>query len=375
MLRTIEEMPMPEAGRVLKAAIVGLAHLHPRSYMPLFKAVEATQVTAAVEADEALREAFCRDFSVRGYDSVEEMLAAERPDIAAIFLPHADCPAAAEACAAAGAHLMVEKPMAASAEGARRIAAAGRRHDVKVTTGYCWRLHPAAREFKRLVSSGAIGRPVGAEGRCAAGRLQRYIDGHASWMLQQAKSGGGPMYNLGVHWIDLFRWLLEDEVAEVSGRNVKVNTAYDIEDNSFAHLRFTSGAIAALDISYTIPDAFPHGRDLYLSVRGTQGAVSWAPAYEGQKDVLAVCSDHPDFAGAPRRELSFELEKVAGYSGAMGLSYVRDFVDAVRTGRDPQITAEDGVRALDVVEAVYESAGNNRWTAVGEAEKHGDRRS
>jgi predicted dehydrogenase len=355
---------MAEAERVLKVAIVGLGHLHPRSYMPLFRAVKATRVTAAVEADTALREAFCREFELTGYDSLDRMLAAEQPDIAAIFLPHSDCPEAAEVCAAAGAHLMVEKPMAASAPGARRIAAAARSHNVKVTTGYCWRLHPAAREFKRLVASGVIGKPVGAEGRCAAGRLQRYIDGHASWMLERARSGGGPMYNLGVHWIDLFRWMLEDEVVEVSGRNVKVNTGYDIEDNSFAHLRFSSGAIVSLDISYTVPDAFPYGRDLYVAIRGTQGVVSWSPAYEGQQDVLSVCSDHPDFGGSPRRQLSFELEKVAGYSGAMGLSYVRDFAAAVISGRDPLITAEDGVRALEVVEAVYRSAERSAWVAV-----------
>jgi hypothetical protein len=46
-----------------------------------------------------------------------------------------------------------------------------------------------------------------------------------------------------------------------------VNTAYDIEDNSFALLKFSGGAIATLSISYTVPDAFPCGRDLYLSVR------------------------------------------------------------------------------------------------------------
>ena len=59
----------------------------------------------------------------------------------------------------------------------------------------------------------------------AAGRLGRYIDGNAAWMLQKARSGGGPIFNLGVHWIDLFRWLLDDEVVSVTGRNVKVDCA------------------------------------------------------------------------------------------------------------------------------------------------------
>ena len=122
------------------------------------------------------------------------------------------------------------------------VARAAREAKVKLTTGYCWRLHPAAVALKRIVRSGILGSIVGGEGRCAAGRLQRYTDGNASWMLQREISGGGPMINLGVHWIDLFRWMLEDEVVEVSGRNVKVSGEFDVEDNSFAHLRFSQGA-------------------------------------------------------------------------------------------------------------------------------------
>ena len=78
-------------------------------------------------------------------------------------------------------------------------------------------------------------------------------------MLTRALSGGGPMWNLGVHWIDLYRWLLDDEVVDVVGRNVKVNTEYDIEDNSFALVTFSKGTVLSLDISYTVPDAYPAG--------------------------------------------------------------------------------------------------------------------
>lgn len=350
--------------QVLKVGIVGLSHLHPRLYMPLFRTVPTTQVVAACETNARVRGAFCDEFGVEGHDSLEGMLDGHELDIAAIFLPHADCPGAAEACAKAGLHLMVEKPMSADVEGAERIVQAASANGVKLTTGYCWRMHPVAHEFKRLLQSGVVGDLVGAEGRCAAGRLQRYIDGNASWMLQKARSGGGPMYNLGVHWIDLFRWMFEDEVVETCGQNVKVNQEFDIEDNSFAHLRFSKGTIAALDISYTVPDSFPYGRDLYVAARGTKGAISWAPAYEGEKDVLFVCSDDESFAGSPRRELAFELDPVAGYSGVMGLGYIKDFADAILTDRPPSITGEDGVAALKVVEAIYTSAEERRWVAV-----------
>ncbi len=354
--------------QALKLGIVGLGHLHPRLYMPLFRQVPSLQVVAVSEKDSSLRSPFCAEFKVDGYPDLDQMLSSTDLDAAAIFLPHADCPQAAELCARAGLHLMVEKPMASSSAGVARINQAAVENNVRLTTGYCWRMHPVAREFKRLIQSGVIGQPVGAEGRCAAGRLQRYIDGNSAWMLERSRSGGGPMFNLGVHWIDLFRWFFEDEVSEVCGQNVKVNLEYDIEDNSFALLRFNRGVIASIDISYTVPDSFPHGRDLYLSVRGTQGAVSWAPAYEGEKDVLSVCSDHPDFGGSPRRELVFELESVAGYSGVMGLEYVRDFADAILEGRDPAITGQDGLAALKVVEAIYTAAEKRCWVEVEDAE-------
>jgi predicted dehydrogenase len=345
-------------------AVVGLGHLHPRLYMPLFASLPETQVTAVVEADADLRRAFAADFKVQAYSNVAALLKEQRPEAAFVFLPHADCPAAAEALARAGVHLFVEKPMAASAAGAERIERAARKARVRLATGYCWRLHPAAREIKSLVASGVLGDIVGGEGRIAAGRLQRYLDGHSPWMLDRKRSGGGPMYNLGVHWIDLLRWMLNDEVAEVSGRNVQVNTRYDIEDNSFAHLRFRKGAVVALDISYTVPDAFPYGRDLYLSLRGTRGVVSWAPAYEGEKDVVFVVSDDPRFAGSPKRHLQFDLEPVKGYSGYMGREIIRAFVQAIRKGGEPPVTGRDGVAALKVVEAVYRSAERKRWVEV-----------
>lgn len=347
---------------VLNVGVVGLGHLHPRLYMPLFDSVPSVRAVAVAEADDGMREAFAADFGIPGYATLDEMLNAEQLDIAAIFLPHADCPDAALTCAGKGLHLMIEKPVAASAEGAARIVSAAKSAGVKLTTGYCWRIHPVAVEIRRIIQSGVLGTIVGGEGRCAAGRLQRYIDGNSSWMLDPKISGGGPLYNLGVHWIDLFRWMLQDEVAGASGCNVRVNTQYDIEDNSFAQIRFDGGAIVALDISYTVPDSFPHGRDLYIGIRGTKGVVSWSPAYEGAKDVLFVCSDDESVGGVKEQE--FELEPTPGYSGYMGREYVRLFAEAIQEDKEPPITGEDGVAALRVVEAIYASAAEGRWVDV-----------
>jgi predicted dehydrogenase len=340
----------------LKVGILGLAHLHPRSYMPVFGAVKEFAVVAAADANPALAGGFAKDFSLRSYTDWRRLIEEEKIDLAAVFLPHAGCPEAAAACAERGIHVMVEKPMAADSAGVRRMLDAAGNAGVLLTTPYVWRYHPVARQMKKYIRDGVLGRVVGCEGRCAAGRLQRYIDGHAAWMLEKARSGGGPMYNLGVHWIDLYRWLLDDEVVEVLAKNVKVNTEYDIEDNSFALLTFSRGAVVALDISYTVPDSYPHGRDLHLSLKGTGGVLSWSPSYEGVKEALFVCSDTGEFASAPRRHIEFELEPHPGYAGILGVRFLADVAAAIGNRTAPPITGEDGLRAIEVAEAVYRSA-------------------
>jgi len=344
----------------LSVSILGLSHLHPRSYMTLFQAIPGVEVTAASDANPAVLENFVKDFQVHGYADWRELIEKERLNLAAIFLPHADCPEAAVACAERGVHVLVEKPMAASAEGVRSMIAAARKAGVILSTPYAWRFHPVAQEMRRLVVGGVTGRIVGCEGRCAAGRLSRYIDGNAGWMLEKARSGGGAMLNLGVHWIDLYRWLLSDEVVEVIGKTVRANQQYDIEDNCFALLTFARGTVLALDISYTVPNSYPFGRDLYLALRGTGGVLSWSPSYEGVKERLFVCSDTGEYSQPDHQHLDFELPPQPGYAGVMGHRFLSELMDSIRAGKPPAITGYDGLRALEVAEAIYQSAESGR---------------
>jgi UDP-N-acetylglucosamine 3-dehydrogenase len=342
--------------RPLRVGIIGLAHLHPRTYLPHFQATPATKVVAASDPIEGLRQGFENDFGVPTYAHWKKLLAQEEIDLAYIFLPHDECPPAAIACAERKIPVVVEKPVANTAARAAKVAAACKKHRVLFSTPYLWRYHPVCREMKRIVDSGVLGRIVGCEGRCAAGGVHRYVEAHAGWMLQRKKSGGGPMYNLGVHWIDLFRWLLGSEIAEVTGKNVHVDERYDVEDNSFALCTFQTGAVLSLDISYTVPDSYPFGRDLYLAIRGTKGCINYSPAFEGTRQTLFVCSGDPRFGGAPRKTIDFELDEKPGYCGSLGLEYVAEIAEDVRRRRKPQIGAEDALRALEVVEAIYKSA-------------------
>jgi myo-inositol 2-dehydrogenase/D-chiro-inositol 1-dehydrogenase len=340
----------------INIAIIGLRHLHPRSYMTHFKMIDEVDVIAVAEDNESIRSQFVKDFDIHGYSHWTELFEKEPIDLAAIFLPHIQCPDAALDAIDRGINVMIEKPMTVDSASAQKIVDQAGKRNMMVTTPYVWRYHPVVKDIKQILETGFLGQVIGCTGRCAAGRLQRYIDGNAEWMLDAKQSGGGPMYNLGVHWIDLFNWLLGSSAKSAFGTNVKVNQSYNIEDNSSAILMYENGTVLNLDISYTVPEAYPHGRDLFIGIRGTRGVINWSPAYEGEKDELFICSDHDSFKGAPIQRRSYELTPVAGYSGIMGLHYLKDVAQAIRDGKPAPISGEDGVSVLRIVEAIYKSA-------------------
>lgn len=354
------------SGKVLKGAIIGLQHLHPKGYMTLFRAIPKAEIVCAYDPDTELLKSFCDEFGLKGYTDLDRMLKEQALDLAVIFLPHSDCAEAAIKCARAGLHLMLEKPVADTSEAALRIAGAAAECGVKLTTGYCWRYHPVVRRMKEIVEQGLIGRLVSVEARLSAGRVERYLVGHSEWMLKKSKSGGGPMYNLGVHWLDLIRYVTQETVREVCAVNTRTSEKYDIEDSSLVLMKFTSGAAGVLTTSYIVPDSFPGGRDLYIGFRGTKGVMSYSPVYQGeqatgtapQTEILEVC--YADKA----QQLRFEVEPVAGYSGYIGKAYVEGFVEAILQDREPDIGAGEAIAVLKVVEAIYASVAKKQWIEV-----------
>ena len=352
--------------QTLGVGIIGLHHLHPVDYLPHFEAIPQTEVRAIAEADGAYLDRVCGETGLPGYADYKALLERDDIGLVVIFLPHSECPEAVERAANAGVHTVVEKPMADTSDGIRRMIAATEKAGVLLSSPYTWRAHPVARQIKRLIDDGVLGEIVALEGRCAAGSPMRYLEnGISPWLVRKAAAGGGPLHNLGVHWIDLFRWFLKEEVASVTGMVSHIQHRLDVEDNSFGILRFTGGATAALDISYSVPQFFPAGRDLFISVRGTQGALSWSPAWGGTADEVFIVSDHPDYIDGTVSTLQIGSRAVPGYGGISGLAYLRETAEAILAGRRPEVTGIDGLRALEVVEALYESSETGRAVSVG----------
>ena len=341
----------------IRIGIIGLQHMHPRFYISVFNAVQDTLPVAVVEPDAALRKAFCTDFKLAGYATTAEMLHSENLDAAALFLPHADFPEVAVECAEHGLHLMVDKPMAATTRGAEQIVQAAAKHGVQLTTGYYFRIHPGAIEIRHLVQSGAIGRVVSGEINWPSGGVHRYLEGHSGWMLDKNRSGGGPLHNLGVHYIDLLRHILGDEVVTATGRTAKFSTEYSIEDICTAQLEFSKGALVSLSTAYL--DLASQGHiigGVHFSLIGTHGMITWNLFTRDKSDQFTLVSHDTTF---PNRTVNLEMD--GNIHEFMGIKYVEAFVRAIRGAQPMFVTGQDGLAALKVVEAVYRSARTLRW--------------
>jgi predicted dehydrogenase len=293
------------------------------------------------------------------------LLARDDVDVVCVCVPsglHAELGGQA---AAAGKHLVIEKPMDVSLAAADRLIAAADAAGVLMTVISQHRFDPGLTELRQLVDSGALGQLVLGEARTKWYRSQAYYDS-AGWRGTWALDGGSLM-NQGIHYADLLRWTM-GPVAEVTATCVTRAHEMQAEDIALALLRFRSGAVGTivtstavfpgfaqrLEISGTGGTAVVEDGELILrELTGQQSGQSGQPGQPGQGRRPA--------AGAGRDGAAASAAAIASASHA---AQIADLLAAIEEGRPPAVTGQDGRDALEVVCAVYESARTGATVAL-----------
>jgi predicted dehydrogenase len=350
----------------LGVAIIGLRHLHSLGYVDTIRQVEGLRLVGVVENDEALLRSTCDALGLPGHSDLGEALARPDADIALILLPHRDCPDAAIQAAKAGKHVIVEKPCAASAESWRAALREIRAAGVQCAVPFVWRRHPLVTEMMRVIAAGDIGRPLYLSGNIIGGPPSRYTSGPSPWMVDKALSGGGALHNLGVHYIDLFNWLLGQRPCRVSAQVSSAMHGLQIEDYGRVLMEYPGGECASVEAGYSLPRAYPPaGYDFSVCAKGQLGCVQWSTA----DDHVVVASDAPALRHAPVRRQRVAYPTPPGYIGLPSILFLEETVAALRKGQSVPITGEDALAALEVVEAAYRAAGGGvtlaQWEEVG----------
>ncbi len=264
-----------------------------------------------------------------------------------------------------GVHVISEKPISGSAAELSRVVDAASRFGVKLGVMYQNRYHPAAQEARRLVQEGIIGRATGCEARMITSQVKFRNPRH--WLFDRRRAGGGILSWLGCHYIDLLRYVLDDDVVEVcaiadtlSGEDI------DVEDVASLAFRFRGGAIGSLHAGYQLTMSIPGYAgatyDNYVGFRGTEGRVFWNPV--DRPPVLHAESATADWQASPVRSFRYTLPELDCYGGAFGIAFLERFFRAVSGDGEPPATGEDALKVGRIIEAAYESSETGRRVAV-----------
>ncbi|HEV8673234.1 MAG TPA: Gfo/Idh/MocA family oxidoreductase [Methylomirabilota bacterium] len=272
-----------------------------------------------------------------------------RPDIDAVSVctPDDAHRAPCEAAAAAGKHILVEKPIATTVADAEAIIAAAERAGVVLLVGHCLRFDPRHYAARAAVAGGELG------------VIQTIYTRRSNTVAAQDRLGGRcslPLF-LGVHDYDVMRWLLASEVERVSAESkwgLLRSRGYPVEDANCALLRFASGALGIAELNWVLPRGFPAAGDHRADIVGERGALSIASLETGLRRADDQRAVQVDAVAAPI---------VYGHAGGMFYFELRHFVDVIRRRRPLAVTPADGLMALRIALAVEQSAATGRSVA------------
>jgi predicted dehydrogenase len=341
--------PLPPAQRV-GFAIVGLGRLSLEELLPAFAECRFAKPTAlasgtpeklrVVAAQYSIPESACYDYA--SFDRLRD-----NPDVKVVYLvlPNGMHREYVERAAAAGKHVLCEKPMANNAEEARAMIAACERAAVKLMVAYRIQYEPNNLAALRIIRSGGFGRLVGM----TAVNVQTVAaNGTQQWRHKKAMAGGGALPDIGLYCLNTARFLSGEEPSQIQANlfSPEGDARYaEVEETVSFTLRFPSGFIANCFTSYGARD------DKYQRLNLAAATLDMPNAYkyQGQELYLARNLDGQDQRSAiilpKKNQFSEEIDHMA---------------QCVLQDAPPRTPGEEGLQDHVLMEAIYLSAANGQ---------------
>jgi 1,5-anhydro-D-fructose reductase (1,5-anhydro-D-mannitol-forming) len=323
--------------------IIGTGGFAGSATAPAIKALGAQgSLVAAVSRDRGRADAFAAQHGARrAYTDYADLLRDRDVDIVYISTPNAQHAEQALAAARAGKHVLCEKPLALSVSDARRMVDAFEAAGLKLGTHFQTRHHTAFVETKRLLDQRAIGDVILVQIEVSSG-----ANPFRSWRADPQLAGLGSINNIAVHPFDLLRYLLGSEVREVTAVT-DVGSATELEHMVLALLRFQNGTLAYVNANQKVPNFQPD-----IDIYGTAGRI------------VGIDCTRP-FRLGELRVLTASSEQVAKYSSNDAVARsIAAFNDAVAHNREPNASGLDGLRSVQLTDAVIRSAREGRLVEV-----------
>jgi 1,5-anhydro-D-fructose reductase (1,5-anhydro-D-mannitol-forming) len=327
----------------LRVGIASFAHVHAAGYARLLASrPDVELVTSDPEPDtrdkgQLRGAALAAELGVTHLASYDDLFASDL-DAVVVCTESSRHRALVEQAAAAGVHVLCEKPLATTMEDAVAMREACDAAGVSLMTAYPVRFHPGFRDLRQRVRRGDLGRVLAVTGT---------NNGQAPmasrrWFVDLDLAGGGALMDHTVHLADLLDDLFDDRPRAVYAQVNRVvhRNEVDVDTGGLVVLTYADGCAATIDCSWSAPSSYPGWGGLTLTVEGERGSAS----LDAFADRLEVFDDK---AGGLRwHPFGVDLDSLM----------LEEFLGAVRDGRAPQPDGSVGCRTLEVVLSAYASA-------------------
>ena len=326
----------------MRVGLIG-SGLQGRRRAPAIQSSSGTElaVISADYADSAQAAALAKSFGCESTVGWEHVV--KRSDLDAVVIctpPHLHAKIGIAAMEN-GKHVLCEKPLGRTVEEAEAMVNAANMNKVKLKCGLNHRFHPAIQKAKQLLDQGDIGEPNFVRCRYGIGGRPGY---EKEWRANPEIAGGGEMMDQGTHAIDLSRCFL-GEFAEVTAFMVNYLTnIVSIEDNGFVLMRTKTGKVASIHASLTqwknLFSFEVFGSDGYVTAEGLGGSYGTERLVFGRRDFSKPFTEEiVEFRGEDRS----------------WLEEWKEFVACIKEDREPSGNGYDGLVAMRLVKAAYES--------------------
>jgi len=341
---------------VIGAGLIGRTHIE--------RAMTSDRVRLVAIADPTpVAAELARAAGVPCHADYRAMLAEAKPQGVVVATPNVTHADITVACLAAGAAVIVEKPIADTLEDGRRICAASEAAGLPVLVGHQRRHNPIMRKARAIVASGVLGRPVSATVLCTWLKPRDYFD--VGWRRRQ---GGGPILINLIHDIDLMRHLY-GEIESVQAMASNAVRGFEVEDTAVVALRFRNGALGTVTVSDTAAapwnwdlgageaERFPRQDINAHFYSGTEGSLTLPR--------LEVWRYRSDQGPAQGWHDPLTMERTAVHTGCPYAEQLRHFAAVVAGEEAPVCSALDGYRTLEATLAVTQAATSAQPVTLG----------
>lgn len=322
-------------------------------HMEAIREIEGASLSAVSSRVEAKARAVAEQENCAWTTDYKELIARADVDIVCVTTSSGSHASIGLDVLNAGKHLIIEKPIAMTVRDATALVRTAKERGVMLSVISQRRFEDQHQAVKRVIEEEALGKLLLVELTLPIYRTQEYYDS-ADWRGTISEDGGVLM-NQGIHNLDLMLWFA-GEVSTVFGKVATQTHEIEAEDLGLAIVQFANGAFGTIMASTSIQPGFVGTINLY----GEKGTIKLEGSSISHWSVPGKdkpSCNHSNTYGGVRdpRSITFEFHQ----------SQLLDIISSIETGAKPIVTGEDGLRAVQLVESIYQSADQGIQLSLG----------